>query len=205
MLFVSYEELQKHINHNCNIPSSALDDVVKYEFAFSCEPENADYCRKIGCQDFCHHTLNPEAAKNFDLISDQPTRKKYFENQKSGWIPLKYNDDEKVTHTNFPDELDGSWVLVTDGRRISVERIKKDIPDDHFFPNGRWFELNDAIAWMPLPKPAKVEEVLRDCGNCVHYKLYKENDLWACESWECKFEKKEGDPGVDIPAEEERS
>lgn len=69
------------------------------------------------------------------------------------WIPLEYNDDEKVTHTNFPYELDGSWVLVTDGKRVSIERIKKDIPDDHFFPNGRWFELNDAIAWMPIPKP----------------------------------------------------
>lgn len=73
------------------------------------------------------------------------------------WVPLKYNDDEKVTHTNFPDELDGCWVLVTDGKRISVERIKKDIPDDHFYPAGRWFEINDAIAWMPLPKPYEKE------------------------------------------------
>lgn len=76
---------------------------------------------------------------------------------RSHWIPLKYNDDEKVTHTNFPDELDGSWVLVTDGKTISVERIKKDIPDDHFFPSGRWFELNDVIAWMPIPKPYEKE------------------------------------------------
>lgn len=29
---------------------------------------------------------------------------------------------------------------------------------------------------------------VRDCGSCVHYKLYKDNDLYACESWECKYE-----------------
>lgn len=191
MLFVSYEELQQHINHNCNISSSALDDVVKYEFAFSCDPENADYCRKIGCQDFCHHTLNPEAAKNFDLISDQPTRKKYFENQKSGWIPCS----ERLPEKN--GRYLASWVSnLTNKYNI----------DSIFFAYGEWDCCNGEVeAWMPLPKPAKVEEVLRDCGNCVHYKLYKENDLWACESWECKFEKKEGEPGVDIPAEEERS
>lgn len=28
----------------------------------------------------------------------------------------------------------------------------------------------------------------RDCANCKHYKLYKDNDLYACESWECKYE-----------------
>lgn len=104
-----------------------------------------------------------EAAKT-DLWCGSPTlgyairHGTQYEDQPLGeWIPLKYNDDEKVTHTNFPDELDGSWVLVTDGKMISVERIKKDIPDDHFFPNGRWFELNDVIAWMPLPKPYEKE------------------------------------------------
>ena len=71
------------------------------------------------------------------------------------WIPLEYDDEEKVTHTNFPYELDGNWVLVTDGKVISIERIKKDIPDDHFSPAGRWFELKDVVAWMPLPDPPK--------------------------------------------------
>lgn len=27
----------------------------------------------------------------------------------------------------------------------------------------------------------------RDCANCKHYKHYKE-DIFACESWECKYE-----------------
>lgn len=68
------------------------------------------------------------------------------------WIPLSYDDYGLVT--DFPHERDGEWVIVTDGKNISVERIKKDAYD-HFFPNGRWFELEDAIAWMPLPKPYK--------------------------------------------------
>ena len=31
----------------------------------------------------------------------------------------------------------------------------------------------------------------RDCANCKHYKRYKnfyDDDLYACESWECKYE-----------------
>ena len=67
-----------------------------------------------------------------------------------GWISLSHDDDG--LGTDFPYERDGEWVIVTDGKTISVERIKKDAYD-HFFPNGRWFELEDAIAWMPLPKP----------------------------------------------------
>ena len=67
-----------------------------------------------------------------------------------GWIPLSHVDDG--LGTDFPYERDGEWVIVTDGNTISVERIKKDAYD-HFFPNGRWFELENVIAWMPLPKP----------------------------------------------------
>jgi len=47
---------------------------------------------------------------------------------------------------------DGTWNIFTDGKNISVERYKADAID-HFFPNGRWFQLEDVIAWMPLPKP----------------------------------------------------
>lgn len=65
------------------------------------------------------------------------------------WIPLIH--DTNMT-TNFPHERDGQWVIVTDGKSISVERIKKDAYD-HFYPNGRWFELEHTTAWMPLPKP----------------------------------------------------
>ena len=47
---------------------------------------------------------------------------------------------------------DGSWNIFTDGKNISVERYKADAID-HFFPAGRWFQLEDVIAWMPLPSP----------------------------------------------------
>jgi len=47
---------------------------------------------------------------------------------------------------------DGTWNIFTDGKNISVERYKADAID-HFFPNGRWFQLEDVIAWMPLPEP----------------------------------------------------
>ena len=49
---------------------------------------------------------------------------------------------------------DGTWNIFTDGKNISVERYKADAID-HFFPNGRWFQFEDAIAWMPLPEAYK--------------------------------------------------
>ena len=49
---------------------------------------------------------------------------------------------------------DGTWNIFTDGKNISVERYKADAID-HFFPNGRWFQLEDAVAWMPLPEAYK--------------------------------------------------
>lgn len=56
------------------------------------------------------------------------------------WIP---------TSERLPD--DGKWCVFTDGKRMSVERFKTDAID-HFYPSGRWFELEDAKAWMPLPE-----------------------------------------------------
>lgn len=47
---------------------------------------------------------------------------------------------------------DGKWCLFTDGVNSSVERYKADAMD-HFFPEGRWFGLEDTVAWMPLPAP----------------------------------------------------
>lgn len=57
------------------------------------------------------------------------------------WIPIK---------TQLPKS--GKWCIFTDGKNISVERYKEDAID-HFFPPGRWFNLEDVVAWMPLPEP----------------------------------------------------
>lgn len=52
---------------------------------------------------------------------------------------------------------DGTWNIFSDGKNISVERYKMDA-FDHFFPQGRWFSLDEAIAWMPLPPSYKEEQ-----------------------------------------------
>lgn len=59
--------------------------------------------------------------------------------QEPKWIPIS---------ERLPE--DGTWNLFTDGMRVSVERYKADAMD-HFYPSGRWFSLDEAIAWMPLP------------------------------------------------------
>ena len=68
----------------------------------------------------------------------------------AGWIPV----NEKLPE-------DGTWALFTNGRQISVERYKMDAID-HFFPSGRWFELEEAIAWMPLPDPYQEKKEAAD-------------------------------------------
>ena len=79
-------------------------------------------------------------------VRDAPT----IEPKQGEWIPLEWKDEETKCKCDFPIELDGHWVLVTDGKSISVERIKIDAID-HFYPQGRWYELEDVVAWMPLP------------------------------------------------------
>ncbi len=62
----------------------------------------------------------------------------------NGWIPCS----ERLPK-------DKTWNLFIDKKgNVSVERYKEDCID-HFYPIGRWFNLEDAIAWMPLPEPFK--------------------------------------------------
>lgn len=61
------------------------------------------------------------------------------------WIPVS----EKLPE-------DGTWNMFTDGKQISVERFKLDAVN-HFFPEGRWFSFDEAVAWMPLPQPYRGE------------------------------------------------
>lgn len=74
---------------------------------------------------------------------------------KSEWILLRW-EIEGIS-CDIPWELDGKWLLFTNGKSVSIERIKKDA-QDHFFPEGKIFELEDATAWMPLPEPYESEE-----------------------------------------------
>lgn len=68
------------------------------------------------------------------------------ERKKGRWIPCS---------ERLPE--DGTWNIFSDGKNISVERYKMDAID-HFFPQGRWFSFDEAIAWMPMPEPYGGEE-----------------------------------------------
>lgn len=57
----------------------------------------------------------------------------------TNWIPVSERLPEDGTLNRWKSK-DGT---------ISIERYKVDAID-HFFPSGRFFELEDAIAWMPL-------------------------------------------------------
>lgn len=82
-------------------------------------------------------------SDSMDIIQEK------IENVKEG-----YNTHWILVKDRLPE--DGTWNVFTDGKTISVERYKMDAMD-HFYPSGRWFELEDAVAWMPLPKPYKAE------------------------------------------------
>ena len=62
------------------------------------------------------------------------------------WIPIS---------ERFPE--DGTWnIWQSKTGVISIERYKEDAYD-HFYPSGRFFSLEDAVAWMPLPERYKEE------------------------------------------------
>ena len=62
--------------------------------------------------------------------------------QKSQWMPCS----ERLTEP-------GSWAIWCSNEGIiQVARWKEDAID-HFFPDQGFFDLEDAVAWMPLPKP----------------------------------------------------
>ena len=64
----------------------------------------------------------------------------------SPWIPVS---------ERLPE--DGTWNVFTDGKAVSIERYKQDAVD-HFYPQGRLFDFEDAIAWIPLPEGYNAEE-----------------------------------------------
>ena len=92
-----------------------------------------------------HEAVKEYCRKRGLSIIDTALLEKYFHSAQSEqrWIPFP-----------CPERMprDGEWCIFTDGVNISVERYKEDALD-HFFPPGRWFSLEDAIAWMPLPAP----------------------------------------------------
>ena len=60
------------------------------------------------------------------------------------WIPVS---------ERLPE--DGTWnIWQSKTGALSIERYKEDAYD-HFCPSGRFFQLEDAIAWMPLPERYK--------------------------------------------------
>ena len=72
-----------------------------------------------------------------------PARKK--ENQ---WI--KYDDEDSKT---WPP--DGTWVIWLHKRGgMQIIRWKNDA-QNHFYPNDPGWEIEDVVAWMPLPDPYK--------------------------------------------------
>lgn len=64
-----------------------------------------------------------------------------------GWIPC----DEMMPE-------DGRWAIwYSKSGEVQAARYKVD-GEDHFYPPGPLFRLEDAVAWMPLPKLYREEQ-----------------------------------------------
>ena len=63
------------------------------------------------------------------------------------WIPIS---------ERLPE--DGTWnIWQSKTGAIGIERYKEDAYN-HFYPSGRFFSLEDAVAWMPLPERYKGDD-----------------------------------------------
>lgn len=142
--FPTYEEMAK------NVAEKALDD-------FSYEGKTIrEWIQIIGEQDAISreavlnalnkHWLNGTVARRIvDELSDSINKLPSVQPKKDKWIPIS---------ERLPE--DGTWNLFTDGKNVSVESYKSDALD-HFYPDGRWFSLEEAVAWMPIPEPYREE------------------------------------------------
>lgn len=70
---------------------------------------------------------------------------------------LEGTAENKWTPTSEKLPEDGTWnIWQSKTGALSIERYKEDAYD-HFYPSGRFFSLEDAVAWMPLPERYKEE------------------------------------------------
>lgn len=68
---------------------------------------------------------------------------------------LEGKTDEIWTPISERPPEDGTWnIWQSKTGALSIERYKEDAYD-HFFPSGRFFQFEDAVAWMPLPERYK--------------------------------------------------
>lgn len=60
------------------------------------------------------------------------------------------SDDEKIMYTNIPIDF-GEYIVSTISGYVTVDKFHPD-PDGAYFDS---YELDEIIAWMPLPEPYK--------------------------------------------------
>lgn len=76
----------------------------------------------------------------------------------SGWN--RYDDNDPAT---WPE--DGSWGLWQHKNGgMKVLRWKLDALN-HFYPDPYMWDIDDAVAWMPLPEPYKAESEVQDADS----------------------------------------
>lgn len=139
---------------------------------YLCDKQKDD-CEKTNCsEEFCHHTADVSHAINFEKIVDTASGEvvTYVEKE-SGWIPIKMRpgtdeeyeefskyadcprEDFRVFECQLPDD-DQEVLITTLWGIVCIDTWHKDI-------DCSWFEdhedIDDVIAWMPLPEGYKKE------------------------------------------------
>lgn len=101
---------------------------------------------------------NKDKYKNVFIKVNRETESDIVEKLESvdniqGYVKGLIRKESSVNWILFSEKMpeDGTWNLFTDGKKVSIERYKADALD-HFYPEGRFFSLDDAIAWIPLPE-----------------------------------------------------
>ena len=118
------------------------------------EPCNGGGCTKNMCDfavEVCDKLaayedtgISPEQIREIDRLYSEKCRELAEEKKKHRWIPVKN-----------PPEENGGYICTLAGDMVGSE---ESFVGMSWYENGEWDDVEDVIAWMPLPEPYKENE-----------------------------------------------
>lgn len=125
-------------------------------------PCNGDGCKKEMCDfsieicsklaDYEDTGLTPEQIRQIDELYAEKCRELSEEKKKHEWNVIKYREEDGYLY-NLPE--DGQRVLVSCNGYVEEDEFYNGGEDGCYFERN--VDVEEGMAWMPLPEPYKTE------------------------------------------------